>query len=236
MSTSTDWAAWHRDYQDPASALSRRLRVVQDQLRRALPIRPHEPVKVISLCAGRGDDLIDVLRDYPHAGRVRARLVELDPRNVDAMSASADAAGLQLDILQGDAAEPSLYAGAVPADVVLLCGVLGNISERDVRLTIASLPQLCRTGGTVIWTRSRRPPDLTPRVRRWFAASGFSELAFVAPADALFSVAAARFEGRPEPLGSRRFFTFDRDPARSVIRSTRKSVRESASASAMRAS
>jgi hypothetical protein len=36
------------------------------------------------------------------------------------------------------------------------------------------------------------------------------ELAFVAPADALFSVGTARFEGRPEPLGTRRFFTFIR--------------------------
>lgn len=211
MSTGTDWVTWHRDYEDPASALSRRLRVVQEQLRRALPIGPREPVKVVSLCAGRGDDLIGVLRDYPQAGLVRARLVELDPRNVAAMSVSARAAGLEeLDVVQGDAAEPRFYEGFVPADVVLLCGVLGNISEPDVRSTIASLPQLCQTGATVIWTRSRRPPDLTPQVRRWFAAAGFSELAFVAPADALFSVGAARFEGSPEPLGTRRFFTFIR--------------------------
>ena len=209
VSTRTDWVAWHRDYQDPASQLSGRLRVVQDQLRLALPIGPREPVQVISLCAGRGDDLIEVLRDYPYAGVVRARLVELDPRNVAAMSASAQAAGLRLDIVQGDAAEPSFYEGFVPADVVLLCGVLGNISERDVQLTIASLPQLCRTGGTVIWTRTRRAPDLTPQVRRWFAASGFSELAFVAPGDALWSVGAARFDGEPGPLGSRRLFTFN---------------------------
>lgn len=211
MSTGTDWVAWHRDYADPGSALSRRLRVVQDQLRRALPICPHpEPVKVISLCAGRGNDLIEVLRDYPHAGSVRARLVELDPCNVDAVSASARAAGLDLEVVQGDAAEPRFYERFMPADVVLLCGVLGNISDVDVRSTIASLPQLCRTGATVIWTRSRRPPDLTPRVRRWFAAAGFSELAFVAPGDTLFSVGAARFEGRREPLGTRRFFTFIR--------------------------
>ncbi|HET6869946.1 MAG TPA: class I SAM-dependent methyltransferase [Solirubrobacteraceae bacterium] len=210
MSSSTDWVAWHRDYEDPASALNRRLRMVQDQLRRSLPVHPRAPVRVISLCAGRGDDLIGVLRDYPHAGLVRARLVELDPRNVDAMREAAREVGLGLDIVQGDAAEPSFYEGVAPADVVLLCGVLGNISERDVRFTIASLPQLCRTGGTVIWTRSRRAPDLTPSVRQWFTASGFSELAFVAPGDALWSVGAARFDGRPQPLGSRRFFTFNR--------------------------
>lgn len=206
----TDWVAWHRDYEDPASPLSRRLRVVQDQLRRALPINPREPFHVISLCAGRGDDVIGVLRDYPHAGLVRARLVELDARNVEAMSASAEAAGLELDIVQGDAAEPGFYEGAVPAQVVLLCGVLGNVPDRDVRFTIASLPRLCRTGGTVIWTRSRRSPDLTPQIRGWLAEHGFSELGFVAPGDALFSVGAARFDGECQPLGSRRFFTFNR--------------------------
>jgi hypothetical protein len=211
MSTSTDWVAWHRDYADPGSALSRRLRVVQDQLRRALPIGPRaEPVKVISLCAGRGDDLFGVLRDYPHAGSVRARLVELDPCNVDAISASARATALDVEVVQGDAAEPRFYEGFAPADVVMLCGVLGNISDPDVRSTIASLPQLCRTGASVIWTRSRRPPDLTPRIRRWFGESGFSEGAFVAPAHALWSVGAARFRGRPQPLGTRRFFTFIR--------------------------
>jgi hypothetical protein len=211
MSTTTDWVAWHRDYADPGSALSRRLCVVQDQLRRALPISPRpEPVKVISLCAGRGDDLIGVLRDHPHAGLVRARLVELDPCNLDALSASARAAGLDLEIVHGDAGEPRFYEGFVPADVVLLCGVLGNISDSDVQSTIASLPQLCRTGATVIWTRSRRGPDLTPRVRQWFGECGFSELAFVAPVDAVWSVGAARFDGRPQPLGTRRFFTFIR--------------------------
>jgi hypothetical protein len=209
MSASTDWVAWHRDYLDPHSALSRRLRVVQDQLRRALPARPRALVRVISLCAGRGDDLIEVLSDYRYAHLVRGRLVELDRRNVAAMSAAAREAGLELDIVRGDASEPSVYRGAVPADVVLLCGVLGNISERDVQLTIASLPQLCRTGATVIWTRSRRPPDFTPQVRDWFAEAGFSELAFVAPDDVLFSVGVARFHGRPQPLGSRRFFTFN---------------------------
>lgn len=210
MSATTDWVAWHGDYVDPASALSRRLRVVQALLRRALPARPQGAVKVVSLCAGRGADVIEVLRDYAHAGMVQAWMVELDPRNVAAMSESAAAAGVRLDIVQGDAAEPASYAGAVPADVVLLCGVLGNISDHDVRFTIDSLPQLCRTGGTVIWTRSRRPPDVTPQIRSWFSESGFSEVAFVAPGDALFSVGAARLHGASEPLGARRFFTFNR--------------------------
>ncbi len=205
----TDWAAWHDAYDDPASSLSRRLRIVQDEIRRALPARAHKPFRALSLCAGRGDDLIGALRDYPYAHIVRARLIERDPRNVRAIARAARDARLELEIVPGDAADPRLYASAAPADLVLLCGVLGNISDADVLATVSAMPQLCETGGTVIWTRTRRPPDLTPRVRRWFAEAGFSELAFIAPEDELFSVGAGRFLGEPQPLSSaRQLFTF----------------------------
>jgi hypothetical protein len=65
--------------------------------------------------------------------------------------------------------------------VLLLCGIFGNVSDSDIGRTVAATPALCAPGGTVIWTRGRRPPDLTPRVREWFAAAGFAEVAFEAP-------------------------------------------------------
>jgi hypothetical protein len=204
----TDWAVWHDAYSDPASSLSRRLRIVQHEIRRALPARPHKPFRVLSLCAGRGDDLIGALGGYAHAGMVRARLIERDPRNVRALAGSARAARLELEIVLGDAADPHLYAGAAPADLVLLCGVLGNISDADVRATVGAMPELCQTGGTVIWTRSRRAPDATPRVRRWFAEEGFDEVAFIAPQDELFSVGVHRFGRASRPLRSSRLFRF----------------------------
>lgn len=37
---------------------------------------------------------------------------------------------------------------------------------------------LCADGATVIWTRHRRPPDITVQMREWFTASGFDEVAF----------------------------------------------------------
>src|SRR5262249_14244341 len=39
-------------------------------------------------------------------------------------------------------------------------------------------PALCADRAIVIWTRHRRPPDVTIQMRDWFAASGFDELAF----------------------------------------------------------
>jgi uncharacterized protein (UPF0548 family) len=88
----------------------------------------------------------------------------------------------------------------VPADLVLMAGVFGNVSDADVFRTIEALPQLCASGATVIWTRSRRAPDLTPTLRCWLKEAGFGEQAFRAPDGQLFSVGVHRFAGVPVPL------------------------------------
>ena len=79
-----------------------------------------------------------------------------------------------MQVRQADAGLLANYADGVPADLVLLAGVFGNISDRDIRRTIEALPQLCATGATVLWTRSRREPGPDPEhpglVRRRGAA------------------------------------------------------------------
>lgn len=210
MAETTDWVAWHDAYADEQSALSRRLRIVRDFVRDALPERPPGIFRVLSVCAGRGVDLVPVVQAYPYARHVRGRLVELDPDNAQALEQAVHDARLDLEVVEGDAGDLAAYEGAVPADLVLLCGVLGNVSDEDAHDIVRCLPQLCAAGATVIWTRSRRTPDLTPRIREWFADAGFSELAFVAPDDALFTVGTARFEGTPQPLGRGQLFTFTR--------------------------
>jgi len=65
--------------------------------------------------------------------------------------------------------------------VLLLCGIFGNVTDEDIQRTAAAAPAMCAPGATVIWTRHRRPPDLTPRIRGWFRASGFDEIAFDTP-------------------------------------------------------
>ena len=64
----------------------------------------------------------------------------------------------------------------VPAELVLLCGIFGNITSADIQRTIATSPQLCRTGATVIWTRHRGEPDLVPTICDWFEARGFERV------------------------------------------------------------
>jgi hypothetical protein len=97
----------------------------------------------------------------------------------------------------------------VPADLVLICGVFGNISDDDVRRTVASLPMLCAAGATVVWTRHRNPPDLTPLIREWLAEGGFAEAEFVAPDDVQWSVGVHVLAAAPRPLdGSGALFRF----------------------------
>lgn len=101
---------------------------------------------------------------------------------------------------RADAGDRASYVGAVPADLVLPVRLFGNIGDADVRSTVEALPELCGPGATVIWTRGRRAPDLTPAIRRWLTDTGFVERAFHAPDDALFSVGVHRFTGRSRPL------------------------------------
>ena len=73
------------------------------------------------------------------------------------------ASGLRgVEVAHGDAGLTDAYAGMVPADLLLLCGVFGNVADEDVENTAANASRLCAPQPS-IWTRHRRAPDLTPR-------------------------------------------------------------------------
>ncbi len=193
----TDWRAWHREYDEPDSRLAQRLRVVRGLIREALDRFPPGPIRALSICAGEGRDLLGVLADHPRAGDVRARLVELSPELAATAAAHAPPG---VEVVCGDASRTSAWTGAVPADLVLVCGVFGNVSDADIRHTVKTLPVLCAAGATVVWTRHRRPPDLTPEVRAWFRDAGFAEIAFVGSDAQLYGVGAHRLVSAPLPF------------------------------------
>ncbi len=186
--------AWHEAYDNPSSSLSMRLRCVQSHLIDAISQAPAGRVSLVSLCAGQGRDVTGALADHPRRNDVRAVLAEYDPRNVALARQAAAAQGLpQVEIRQADAGLVESFADALPADVLLLCGIFGNVSDADIERTVRAAATLCRAGATVIWTRHRRPPDLTPQLRAWFASSGFEEIAFdVLETTALTSVGVHR--------------------------------------------
>ncbi|MBS0274395.1 MAG: class I SAM-dependent methyltransferase family protein [Proteobacteria bacterium] len=202
-----DWQNWHGDYDRPNSLLARRLQIVQAQIRTALDNSPPGPLRIVSLCAGQGRDLLEVLADHPRRDDVHARLVELDERNTARATQAILATGLkQVEVVTGDASLTDRYRGMVPADLVLACGLFGNITDDDVLRTIAICPQLCRNGARIIWTRHRRAPDRVPKICGWFEAQKFEQIWLTGP-DLRFCVGVHRFAGKSEPLitGTRMF-------------------------------
>lgn len=215
MQHRSHWVDWHAPYDDPTSNLSRRLRTVQARVRDALdevaPGRTGRPIRVVSMCAGQGRDVIDVVAAHPRRAEISALLVELDPALVAFARDRAAAAGVaaHVRVVEGDASLARWYEAEVPADLVLACGVFGNISAADITATVHALPGFCRRGGHVIWTRHRRPPDATPSIRADFAAAGFEELAFEAPEGTVMTVGHHRLTGPTGPFDpERKLFDF----------------------------
>lgn len=154
------------------------------------------------MCSGDGRDLLGVLASRGSgSGRVVGRLIELDAGLCAEARRTIERASISgIDVVCADAGNTSAYLGAVPADLVLACGVFGNISDADIERTVHAMPMLCAEGATVIWTRHRSPPDLTPAIRRWFREAGFENVAFETVPDSAASVGVERFRGRPRPL------------------------------------
>jgi len=201
-----DWHEWHTAYDQPESPLSQRLAIVQECVRAALGAMPPGPVRIVSMCSGEGRDLLGVLPDHPRRADVTGRLIELDPELAATARAHAPAG---IEVLCVDAGALSSYAGAVPADIVMVCGVFGNITDADMMHTVDLLPTLCASGAVVIWTRHRRPPDATPAVRQRFSENGFEELGFHAPEGTLYAVGMNCLTGPTHPFAENtRLFDF----------------------------
>lgn len=206
-----DWTAWNNRYDDPEDWLTGRLEIVERQLLDVLRDRAAGPVRLISVCAGQGRDVIGALTGYPRRAEVSALLVELDRATVETgrrLARAADLPGVRFAV--GDASLTDAYRDTVPADVILVCGVFGNITDEDIHRTIGLLPQLCAAGASVIWTRGQRDPtaDLVPAIRGWWSEAGFVQEQ-LARSPAGFSVGRHRYAGPAQPLvEGQSMFTF----------------------------
>ena len=196
-----DYLAWHDAYDRPGSPLHLRLLMVQEFVATAFDEAPPGPIRVVSLCAGQGRDLVTVARRHRRGDDVVGRLVELDARNVELARALIAESGLtRLDVLQADAADTAAYVDAVPADVVLACGIFGNIIDEEVERTIRFLPSLCAPNAWVIWTRAPRGDDILDRIDGWFVGAGFESRGVVVGTHDSFGAGAARYRGAAVPL------------------------------------
>jgi hypothetical protein len=207
-----DYDDWHRSYDDPDSSLTWRLRRVQAHLQDALD-GVTGPCRIVSACAGDGRDVIEVLRDRPDADRVSAVLVELHPTIAQRARDTAAAAGLTgVEVRMTDAGRSDAYAGAVPAQIVLLVGIFGNIADDDLWRLLAFAPQLCAAGATLLWSRGLDGSDRNDQVRARLAEAGFTELDYATSGgEDAAALGVVRYDGPPVELQpGRPLFTFQR--------------------------
>jgi len=174
----TDWQAWHGQYDEQDSFLSRRLRVVQRRLDELVSAADRVR-RILSLCSGDGRDIIPVLAQKPIERRPEVVLVELDPVLAAAAERRALDAGVAATVVVGDAGLANTWQSVVPVDLLMLCGIFGNIMEADIRNTIVTAREVVSRGGSVIWTRGYFvDQDLRRQIRQWFADAGFMETSF----------------------------------------------------------
>jgi hypothetical protein len=206
-----DYREWHRAYDDPASSLSWRLRMVQSFIARALDEHPG-PVRVLSACSGDGRDVLSTLASRGDASRVTATLIEIDSEIAASALRAAAATDARVEVRIADAGYTDAYIGAVPAELVLLVGIFGNISNTDLQATIAAAPQVCAPGATLVWSRGREREDINAEIRGWFAAAGFSELEYATlETGSRPALGVVRYDGPPQAIQTgRHLFTFHR--------------------------
>ena len=203
----THWRQWHENYECPSSSLARRLTVVRRRISEVLSQFPPGPIRVVSMCSGDGRDLLGVLQHHPRAKDVRGRLIESDPILAER---ARTAAPVTVEVVCRDAGQSAAYDGAVPADLMLCCGVFGNVSDEDVVTTINSWPMLCAPEANIIWTRGAvgSGPDRREEIRQWVKLAGFREIAFDG-APETYGVGVAKMIRNVEPYRHGvRFFKF----------------------------
>jgi hypothetical protein len=207
-----DYLKWHDAYDDPNSDLSWRLSQTQTYIRLALD-HLAGPVTVLSLCAGDGRDVLSVLADRDDSSGVQTTLIELHPVLAQrAREFAAEAGLIGVTVRSQDAGNTAAYAGSVPADLVIMMGIFGNISDDDVHRTIETAPQLCKSGATLLWSRSTNGSDRNASVRGWLSEAGFTELDYLEfdqDEGERAALGSARYDGPPQTFAiGRQLFTF----------------------------
>lgn len=208
-----DYVRWHAAYDDPDSSLSVRLRHVQGAITEWLDRTPGQ-VRVLSSCAGQGHDILGAIeqREPAERARIKGSLIEIDQTNAAIARRRIADLGVALTVVEADAGTTDAYAGRVPADLVLLSGIMGNISAADIERLVQVSRQFCAPGASVIWTRGAQDPDLGSDIRRWFAQAGFEEVSCLEwIEDTGMRVGVNRLAEAPEPLRpGQPIFTFYR--------------------------
>jgi hypothetical protein len=196
------WTGWPaRAYERSGS--QQRLAAVQVHLADCLDSAATGRVRVLSMCAGDGRDVIGVLESHPRKRDAVAWLVEMDQKSVALGVGRATDAGLAgtINFLRGDATDSATYRNVAPGDIVLVCGVWGHVPSDERASLVSSLAALCRPGGAVIWTRGvRRGMERLHEIQAHFSGSCWQELRVSITPDQKWAVATYRYQGPSRAL------------------------------------
>lgn len=205
-----NWYRWHAPYDELVSPQTERLAAVQELIRAALDTAGPGSRQAISVCSGQSRDLLPMLISHPRGRDFRVRMIELEPLNASFLHGALGSTDLaQVEVRVGDAGLSDAYAGAVPADLVLISGPFAHIGPADLQRTIATLDQLCAPGAAVVWSLYGPGLARLDDLLAAFTATGFSGTALVPGPDGDHTVGAHRFDGSSAALvPGRRLFTF----------------------------
>jgi hypothetical protein len=196
------WSGWpEKAYQ--RQGYQRRLRVVQEHLAECLDVAPPGAVKVLSMCAGDGRDVIGVVQSHPRRNDVSAWLVELNRQSVDLGLHYTTHAGLEksLRFVNEDATVYTTYKYIAPADIVLVCGVWGHVPPPERGGLVQAAAALTRAGGSVIWTRGvSKGMSRFDEIDSLFAEPAWEKVRVSFTADKSWAVATHRYRGPAQEL------------------------------------
>jgi hypothetical protein len=212
-----DWYEWH-DLYKTEPRLQQRLEIVREFIAYSLNASSDGAIRIVSVCAGDGRDLLGTLENHPRRNDVSARLVELNPQLVERGRATIESLSLakQIEFINGDAAIASNYVGAVPADIVIVCGVFGNLTEGELNRLLDNLSFLSKPGAFVIWTRGHSNGiPYSENVRKILRVSGLEEVNFKLTATGDMGVGLHQYKGEnlPQPK-EQQLFVFSGVPSK----------------------
>ncbi|MGM3307139.1 class I SAM-dependent methyltransferase family protein [Anabaena sp. WFMT] len=197
-----DWLEWH-DLYNTEPKLQQRLKIVQEYISYSLDNSPTGDIRIVSLCAGDGRDLLGTLAKHPRAKDVYAKLIEINPQLVERGRATIESLGLtkQIEFINGDATAADNYVGAVPADIVIVCGIFGNLAdENELNRLLGNLSFISKKGAFVLWTRGHfNCIAYSETVRKYFRDFGFAEVNFKLTATGDMGVGIHRYLGENLP-------------------------------------
>lgn len=180
-----------------------RLTAVQEHLCECLDDAPPGPIRILSMCAGDGRDVIGAVRSHRRRKDVVAWLVELNSQSVELGKGYSVNAGLErsLQFINGDATSYSTYKSIGAADIVLVCGVWGHVPAHEKSMLVKAISTLCKPGGSVIWTRGTSKGIARVReIESLFATNWWDKGRITYTPDATWAVATYRYCGPSQEL------------------------------------